>query len=68
MKLSAILTFVLSASASAAAFGWTSSNEQVPLVDDLKVPGANPLTYCEDPSKNLLVIDKVDLDPNPPKA
>lgn len=68
MKLSALLTVVFSASVSAAAIGWGSGNEQLPLADDLSVPGENPLLFCEDPVKNILTIDKVDLDPNPPEA
>ena len=37
--------------------------------DPLKVPGANPLRFCEDPkaASHLLYIEKVDLDPNPPR-
>lgn len=35
---------------------------------DLKVPGDNPLVYCQDPTKNILAIQRVDLDPNPPDA
>merc|ERR1711977_813750 len=38
------------------------------LDDPLNVPGENPLVFCEDPAKNILTIDKVDLDPNPPEA
>lgn len=33
---------------------------------DLKVPGVNPLVFCDDPAKNLLRIERVDLAPNPP--
>jgi len=36
--------------------------------DPLKVPGENPLSFCSDASKDLLIIEKVDLDPNPPEA
>jgi hypothetical protein len=68
MKLSALLTLLYSAT-SLAAFGWSStSNDQLTLADDYKVPGENPLLFCEDPEKNILVIDNVDLDPNPPEA
>ncbi|KAL8671066.1 MAG: hypothetical protein Q9168_004414 [Polycauliona sp. 1 TL-2023] len=43
-------------------------NQQQPLVDDsLSVPGDNPLEFCADPSKYILTIDRVDLDPNPPQ-
>ena len=34
---------------------------------DLNVPGDNPLVYCEDPVDNILAIEHVNLDPNPPK-
>ncbi|EFQ99924.1 phosphatidylglycerol/phosphatidylinositol transfer protein [Nannizzia gypsea CBS 118893] len=33
---------------------------------DLKVPGVNPLEFCDDPANNLLTIERVDLSPNPP--
>lgn len=36
--------------------------------EDLRVPGKNPLTYCDDPKDYILDIDHVDLDPNPPQA
>ncbi|KAL8997570.1 MAG: hypothetical protein Q9169_003188 [Polycauliona sp. 2 TL-2023] len=43
-------------------------HQQQPLVDDsLSVPGDNPLNFCADPSKYILTIDHVDLDPNPPQ-
>lgn len=36
---------------------------------NLKVPGENPIEFCNaDRDDNLIVIDKVDLAPNPPKA
>ncbi|KAJ9201378.1 hypothetical protein DTO166G4_6322 [Paecilomyces variotii] len=34
---------------------------------DFPVDGDNPLTYCSDPSNNILQIDSVDLSPNPPQ-
>lgn len=34
-----------------------------------RIPGDNPLTYCnEDRASDLVVIEKVDLSPNPPRA
>jgi hypothetical protein len=34
-----------------------------------EVPGENPLTYCKaDHSDDILELDHVNLDPNPPKA
>jgi hypothetical protein len=68
MKLSSLLTVLFSTSISAAAFGWNSGNDQVHLKEEFTVPGANPLLFCEDPANNILTIDKVDLDPNPPLA
>jgi hypothetical protein len=68
MKLSALVT-IISAAQALAAFGWSgNSNEQVSLAEEFNVPGENPLLFCEDPKKNILVIEKVDLDPNPPEA
>lgn len=71
MRFSSILAaLTFSSSISAAALWGGSSNDQLVLADDepLKVPGANPLVFCENPEKNLLTISKVDLDPNPPEA
>ncbi|KAI9864160.1 MAG: Phosphatidylglycerol/phosphatidylinositol transfer protein, partial [Pleopsidium flavum] len=36
--------------------------------DELKIPGDNPLEYCQKPTNDILAIEKVDLDPNPPRA
>ncbi|KAK8198149.1 phosphatidylglycerol/phosphatidylinositol transfer protein precursor [Phyllosticta capitalensis] len=41
---------------------------QVTLQADNKVPGANPLYFCDAPDHNILTIDDVDLAPNPPEA
>lgn len=44
-------------------------SDQTVLDDDSKtVPGKNPLTFCRTPTDYSLVIQKVDLTPNPPKA
>ncbi|MCJ1328181.1 Phosphatidylglycerol/phosphatidylinositol transfer protein [Thelotrema lepadinum] len=60
---------LLSSFASADLFGL---NQHALGVDDksLSVPGDNPLNFCEDPAeaKHILLIEKVDLDPNPPEA
>lgn len=48
-----------------------AGNDQValkPTTQDLKVPGKNPLTFCEAPDNYILNLDNVDLDPNPPQA
>jgi hypothetical protein len=33
---------------------------------DFPVDGENPLTYCYEPTDNILEIESVDLSPNPP--
>ncbi len=43
------------------------SLRDVRKADSLPVPGDSPLRYCEDPANNILEIDHVNLDPNPPK-
>ncbi|EMC93340.1 hypothetical protein BAUCODRAFT_52594, partial [Baudoinia panamericana UAMH 10762] len=35
--------------------------------DSLSVPGENPLHHCKDPANDVLSLERVDLDPNPPK-
>lgn len=68
MKFSStfLFLFVSSAYCRFTPFG----GSQVHLSDDekIKVPGENPLYYCSDPKDDILEIEKVDLDPNPPKA
>jgi hypothetical protein len=34
--------------------------------ENFPVKGDNPLDYCENPAGNILQIESVDLDPNPP--
>ncbi|KIW06117.1 uncharacterized protein PV09_03284 [Verruconis gallopava] len=69
MKLSVLLSTIAYVTAASAALGWSSSNgDQIRLSEDLQVPGSNPLLFCEDPTDNILTIDNVDLDPNPPEA
>ncbi|KAK7728176.1 Phosphatidylglycerol/phosphatidylinositol transfer protein [Botryosphaeria dothidea] len=70
MKVSTLLLAIASplvASASSNLLGGLLSQQEV-IVQDLKVPGSNPLYFCEDPANNLLTIDDVDLAPNPPEA
>ncbi|KAK5167214.1 Phosphatidylglycerol/phosphatidylinositol transfer protein [Saxophila tyrrhenica] len=65
MKLFALLTSSLLATAvSASIFG--SSIEVAPYDDALDVPGKNPLQHCQDPKDDILDLESVDLDPNPP--
>ncbi|KAI9663029.1 MAG: Phosphatidylglycerol/phosphatidylinositol transfer protein [Bathelium mastoideum] len=60
--------FALLSFTSVARSSWLDGGNQVAINDDpdLKVPGDNPLTFCNKPDDNILTIDKVDLDPNPP--
>lgn len=46
------------------------ASEQSPIQaadKNFPVEGDNPLTYCSDPSGNILEIQSVDLSPNPPQ-
>lgn len=63
MKLAiCILSFALSSRATPLLFGG-----QETILDDLKVPGENPLYYCPgSPSDDLVVVKHVNLTPNPP--
>jgi len=72
MKFSiSILTLLLSTlvASEGLSFGASFSlGAQKPLGDGDAVPGDNPLTYCKkDHSDDLLVLEKVDLSPNPPE-
>ncbi|OCK81889.1 hypothetical protein K432DRAFT_424571 [Lepidopterella palustris CBS 459.81] len=68
MKLSALfLSVVITTSVSATPASWFNQG-QLAIQDEFKVPGDNPLYFCSDPSDDILIIDNVDLDPNPPKA
>jgi hypothetical protein len=71
MRFSAVLPLLYIAAASARAT-WLGGNTQdqglLTTLDDLKVPGKNPLSFCSDASEDLLLIEWVDLDPNPPEA
>ena len=64
MKLTALLLAAISAVSVSATPSWMPG--QVTIQEDYKVPGDNPLYFCEDPKDNILEIEKVDLDPNPP--
>lgn len=41
---------------------------QTPIgtLGDQVVPGENPMTFCTSPENDLLQIERVDLEPNPP--
>ncbi|KAF2124907.1 SGNH hydrolase [Dothidotthia symphoricarpi CBS 119687] len=65
MQLTTLLLAATSALSVSAGSSWIT--KQVTVKEDYKVPGDNPLYFCEDPANNILSIEKVDLDPNPPK-
>jgi len=60
------LLLALSLGAVATARVWGSEQK---TIDDEKVPvpGKNPLKFCSSPDDDLITIDHVNLDPNPPK-
>ena len=65
MKVTAVLLAAISAVSVSASPSWMPG--QVTINEDYKVPGDNPLYFCEDPADNILTIEKVDLSPNPPE-
>lgn len=65
MKLSSVLLAAAGVATVSAQPSWMPG--QVTIQNDYKVPGDNPLDFCADPKDNLLEIEKVDLDPNPPQ-
>ncbi|MCJ1392296.1 Phosphatidylglycerol/phosphatidylinositol transfer protein [Xylographa bjoerkii] len=65
MKLTTYFaSLALSSLATASIFGGQTVLEDA----DLSVPGDNPLTFCKAPDDDKLVIEYVDLIPNPPEA
>lgn len=70
MKLFTVAATALLASTVSARSSWLSSGPSVsPNTDgSLSVPGENPLQHCQDPKDDVLTLESVDLDPNPPKA
>jgi len=65
MKFSSVLLAAAGVATVSAQPSWMPG--QVTIQNDYKVPGDNPLDFCADPKDNLLEIEKVDLDPNPPQ-
>lgn len=66
MKYLTLLLAALSTSASAATLGlWDQSPLTVPGTGE-PVPGSNPLKYCGATNDDILTIDYVDINPNPP--
>jgi hypothetical protein len=68
MQLTTLFLATLSTAAVSAKPGssWLGS-DQVTIMEEYKVPGDNPMYFCADPKDYSVKIDKVDLDPNPPK-
>lgn len=60
-----LLSLAALASVQAAWIGGTSA---LALDDTYDVPGENPLHHCQDPEGDILILENVDLDPNPPQA
>ncbi|KAL5403296.1 Phosphatidylglycerol/phosphatidylinositol transfer protein [Paraphaeosphaeria minitans] len=66
MKAFAILVAASSAASVSASATWMTGGNQAVINEAFKVPGDNPLYFCEDPKDYILDITNVDLDPNPP--
>ncbi|KAF2475885.1 uncharacterized protein BDR25DRAFT_253502 [Lindgomyces ingoldianus] len=66
MRLTALLLSAVCVVSVAAKPSWLPS--QITINEEYKVPGDNPLYFCQDPADDILKIEKVDLDPNPPEA
>lgn len=64
MKLTAVLASLVLVVTVSARSTWLPT--QITINEEFKVPGDNPLYFCSDPKDDLLEIEKVDLDPNPP--
>ena len=66
MKIQGLLLVVSLATSTVAAI-FDSSTGLSPSSDEtFKVPGDNPLEHCQDPKHDILDLESVDLDPNPP--
>jgi hypothetical protein len=65
----ALLALLAPLPISATSFGFSFDAQSPIKAQDEKFPvkGDNPLTYCADPSPNILEITSVDLTPNPPQ-
>lgn len=68
MRFNTLCASVALAGVASAVPGWFDAAGQDVIANDAdKVPGTNPLTFCNaDRSKDLVTIEKVDLNPNPP--
>jgi len=68
MRFSATVLAAFAASANGLGI-WGSNDQSVIVNDELDVPGDSPLKYCDaSRDDDIIVIDKVDLSPNPPEA
>jgi hypothetical protein len=69
MFISRLLPFVAAATAFTIFSPSDKQGSQLRLLEEPnKIPGDNPLEFCQEPAEYLLEIDNVDLDPNPPQA
>lgn len=69
MQITTLTTaFLIATAVSARSTFFASSPAIAPYEDSFEVPGENPLRHCEDPKDDILDLQSVDLDPNPPKA
>lgn len=67
MKLTTTIVSLLFSSFAASTSLPFSGSQQVVINDKEKIPGDNPLVYCQDTKDYSLDIKYVDLTPNPPK-
>lgn len=66
MQLPTLVLIALGAVSVAASPSWMGGG-QVTIKNEYKVPGDNPLYFCNNPVDYLLKIGSVDLSPNPPQ-
>jgi hypothetical protein len=69
MRFSNVLAYVAACAVSASAFSVEITERDILPRDNVKVPGESPLELC--PGKHdedIIVIEHVDLSPNPPQA
>jgi hypothetical protein len=64
--LSLLAAAILATSASARSSIFGGGIEVAAHSEELNVPGENPLQHCQDPKDDILDLERVDLDPNPP--
>jgi hypothetical protein len=64
--LTYLATAILATTAAARSSIFGKGIDVAPFSEELKVPGENPLQHCQDPKDDILELESVDLDPNPP--